>query len=126
MTRSSKGGWTDPNAQGLNSPFASLRSIAPEPVATPPAAAPPVSASRPAPRRAVVRCERKGRGGKTVTVISHTGLDPHALSDWCARMRKALGVGGAIEGEDIVLQGDLRERTTDWLKAAGIERVTNG
>jgi translation initiation factor 1 len=78
------------------------------------------------PARAVVRMERKGRGGKEVTVVDKLGLRPAELEDWCRALKQALGCGGAVDGELIVLQGDLRARLPAVLTARGVEKVTIG
>jgi translation initiation factor 1 len=62
------------------------------------------------PARAVVRLERKGRRGKEATVI----------------VKQALGCGGTVEGDTIVLQGDLRQRLAPVLEQRGVGRVTIG
>jgi translation initiation factor 1 len=74
--------------------------------------------------RAVVRLERKQRGGKEVTVIEKLGLPPKELERWCRDLKQALGCGGSIEGDTIVLQGDLRPRVATVLSARGVGRVT--
>lgn len=79
-----------------------------------------------APGRAVVRMERKGRGGKEVTVIDKLGLKPAELEQWCRDLKQALGCGGAVDGELIVLQGDLRTRVPAVLTQKGIVKVTIG
>lgn len=78
------------------------------------------------PPRAVVRMERKGRGGKEVTVIDKLGLKPSELERWCRDLKQALGCGGAVDGELIVLQGDLRTRAPAVLTAKGVVKVTVG
>jgi translation initiation factor 1 len=78
------------------------------------------------PARAVVRMERKGRGGKEVTVIDKLGLRPAELEAWCRDLKHALGCGGAVDGELIVLQGDLRARVPAVLTARGVAKVTLG
>lgn len=78
------------------------------------------------PARAVVRMERKGRGGKEVTVVDKLGLRPTALEAWCKDLKQALGCGGAVDGELIVLQGDLRTRVPAVLTAKGVAKVTIG
>jgi translation initiation factor 1 len=88
-----------------------------------PAAAPPAPR---APARAVVRMERKGRGGKEVTVVDKLGLPPVELERWCRELKQALGCGGSVDGELIVLQGDLRPRIGAVLEARGVGRVTIG
>jgi len=86
--------------------------------------APPVAPKPPA--RAVVRMERKGRGGKEVTVVDKLGLRALELEAWCKDLKQALGCGGAVDGELIVLQGDLRARLPAVLTAKGVAKVTIG
>ena len=86
--------------------------------------APPVVAKPPG--RAVVRMERKGRGGKEVTVVDKLGLRALELEAWCKDLKQALGCGGAVDGELIVLQGDLRARLPAVLTAKGVAKVTIG
>ncbi|MBC7976816.1 MAG: translation initiation factor [Myxococcales bacterium] len=78
------------------------------------------------PPRAVVRMERKGRGGKEVTVVDKLGLRPAELEVWCKDLKQALGCGGVVDGELIVLQGDLRTRVPAVLTAKGVGKVTIG
>lgn len=129
-----KGSWTDGDATGDN-PFAALaklREVLPEaPTAKPaPATAPtaaPTSAKKPTgPARAVVRIERKGRGGKDATIIAHLGLTAPELELWTKALKAQLGCGGAVEGDEIVLQGDLRKRVGPLLEARGVRKVTIG
>ncbi len=76
------------------------------------------------PARAVVRYERKGRGGKEVTVVEHLGLNNLELEKWTKELKQALGVGGHLEGSVIVLQGDCRPRLEAALLARGVRKVT--
>lgn len=76
------------------------------------------------PARAVVRLERKQRRGKEVTVVEKLGLAPTALEAWCRDLKQALGCGGAVEDDTIVLQGDLRARIGDVLSKKGVAKVT--
>jgi translation initiation factor 1 len=93
---------------------------APEPAPVP-ATKPP---GKPPPARAVVRMERAGRGGKTVTVVEKLGLPPRDLEAWLGELKRALGCGGVIEGGALVLQGDTRERAGAWLEKRGVKKVT--
>jgi translation initiation factor 1 len=74
----------------------------------------------------VVRMERKGRGGKEVTVVDKLGLRPAELEEWCRALKAALGCGGAVDGDLILLQGDLRARVPAVLTARGVAKVTVG
>jgi len=82
--------------------------------------------SQKSPARAVVRLSRKGRGGKDATLVEKLGLEGDALERWCRELKAALGCGGVVEGENLVLQGDQRERLTALLEARGVCRVTMG
>jgi translation initiation factor 1 len=110
-----------------DSPFASLEALRDRvpPGAAPTRATAPAAAPR-APARAVVRMERKQRGGKEVTVVDKLGLSPDELARWCRELKQALGCGGAVDGDTIVLQGDLRRRLPELLAARGVGRVTVG
>jgi translation initiation factor 1 len=109
-------------------PFAELEKLR---ASLPPGPEPPPAKAPPSPRvasRAVVRMERKGRGGKEVTVIAlacpdKIGLPPAELGRWCRELKHALGCG-AVDGDLIVLQGDLRPRIGPLLEARGVGRVT--
>jgi translation initiation factor 1 len=101
-----------------------------EPANAPPAAPagpsdPPRAApAKPGPARAVVRFEKKGRGGKAVTVVEKLDLGPAELARWLGDLKRALGCGGAVEGDALVLQGDARERVGRLLEARGVRKVT--
>ena len=86
--------------------------------------APAKPAGKPPPARAVVRMERAGRGGRTVTVVEKLELRPAELETWLGDLKRALGCGGVVEGAALVLQGDTRERVGAWLTARGVKKVT--
>ena len=131
---SKKGAWTDKGA--ADSPFAglaALRDALPETAAGPASegaarSAPgaPAKAAPKGPAKAVVRLERKGRGGKDVTIISQLALSPAELETWLKALKGQLGCGGAIEGDELVLQGDLRKRVGPMLEARGVRKVVVG
>jgi translation initiation factor 1 len=109
---------------GPNNPFGALAGLRDQlPPGSPPATA---DVSRTGPARAVVRLERKGRGGKEVTVVSHLALAPADLEAWLKALKNGLGCGGQVEGDLLVLQGDQRDRVVALLEARGVGRVTVG
>lgn len=61
----------------------------------------------------VVRIEKKGRGGKMVTVISRLPIDQKLLLELCAHLKRKLGSGGTSYLENaegvIEIQGDWRD-----------------
>ena len=71
--------------------------------------------------KVVVRRTRKGRGGHSVTLVQGVvgGHGPLATL-----LKKQLGVGARVEGEDVVLQGDQVERVARWLEGQeGVRKV---
>ncbi|MFV8751511.1 translation initiation factor [Nannocystaceae bacterium ST9] len=122
-----------PPSEALTSnPFAGLAALRDElPVGEAPIASgeprePEPSAAPRGPARAIVRYQRKGRGGKEATIVEQLGLAPAQLDEWCREFKRALGCGGAVEGELLVLGGDQRARLPGLLEAKGVRRVTLG
>ena len=76
-------------------------------------------------RTLVVRREKKGRGGKTVTVVEGWAAEAE-LEPLARRMARALGCGGGTEGEAVILQGDQTDRAARWLEGEGADRVVKG
>ena len=101
--------------------LASLRGALPLQERPEPRSAPPKG-----PPRAVVRYERKGRGGKEATVVEQLALSPRQRAEWLLALKQALGCGGMLEGEALVLQGDQRTRVRAWLEARGVSRISVG
>jgi len=93
--------------------------------ATPAPAAPaPVTTGGRSIPRAVVRIERTGRGGKEVTVVEQLDLQPTERDRWLKALKAALGCGGVVEGNALVLQGDHRDRLPAILTARGVRKTT--
>lgn len=116
-------------AKGTNaSPFAALETMRASLPKGPdaPARLADKAPEKKGPARAVVRMERKGRGGKEATIIEKLDLPAAQLEIWCKELKQALGCGGSVEGDTILLQGDLRQRLPSVLEAKGVGRVTVG
>jgi translation initiation factor 1 len=107
----------------FHNPFGALRDKLGDLPAGP---APAPSAPSKGPARAVVRMERKGRGGKEITAIEQLDLRPRELEAWLKDLKAALGCGGAVEGAALVLQGDQRKRLPELLAARGVRKITVG
>ena len=106
-----------------DNPFAALSALKDKlPAGPAPKTAAPVE--KPGPARAVVRMERKGRGGKEVTIVDKLGVAPADLERWAKELKQALGTGGAVDGDLIVLQGDVRPRVAALLEQRGVKKVT--
>jgi translation initiation factor 1 len=57
-------------------------------------------------------------------VIEKLALAPEVLALWCKELKSALGCGGLVDGDAIVLQGDLRPRLEAVLLRRGVRKVT--
>lgn len=112
-------------AKPFNEAFSSLRERLPDGY-SPPAADPTAPRAPRPPARAVVRLERKGRAGKEATIVEKLALDPAELARWADELKRALGCGGGVEGEAVVVQGDQRERVVRWLGERGVGRIVRG
>lgn len=66
-----------------------------------------------------LRRERKGRAGKTVTVISGLRLVPADLEALAKKLKAACGAGGTVKGGQIEIQGDHRQRLAEELQKLG-------
>ena len=68
---------------------------------------------------AKLRMEKKGRGGKTVTVVYDLPNNAQFLKELCGELKRACGTGGAVADGAIELQGELRDRVRDLLAKKG-------
>ena len=68
---------------------------------------------------AKLRMEKKGRGGKTVTVVYDLPQNQVFLKDLASELKRACGTGGAVAENSIEIQGDLRDRIRDVLQKKG-------
>lgn len=79
------------------------------------------SAQEAVPARVVakIRLEKKGRGGKTVSVVYELPRNDAFLKNLCQDLKRACGTGGTVHDNTIELQGDLRERIRAALVSKG-------
>jgi translation initiation factor 1 len=68
---------------------------------------------------AKLRMEKKGRGGKTVTVIYDLPRNDAFLKDLSQKLKRTCGTGGAVVDNSIELQGELRDRVRSFLQQLG-------
>jgi translation initiation factor 1 len=68
---------------------------------------------------AKLRMEKKGRGGKTVTVVDGLPRNAGFLKELSQDLKRACGTGGAVQDGAVELQGDLRDRVRAFLLKRG-------
>lgn len=66
-----------------------------------------------------IAMERKGRHGKTATIIDGFCCSEKELADVARKLKQAIGTGGAARGGEILLQGDWRSRAAELLRSYG-------
>ena len=74
--------------------------------------------------RLSLQVQRKGRGGKTVTLLQGIQAPQAALKQLARSLGRALGTGARLEDGAIVIQGDARDRVHAWLTDRGTRDIT--
>jgi translation initiation factor 1 len=70
--------------------------------------------------------EKKGRGGKTVSVITGLSGSEDDLRALAADLKRRCGTGGTIKDGVIEIQGDHRDTLVEALKARGVNAKRAG
>jgi translation initiation factor 1 len=65
----------------------------------------------------VLRLEKKGRGGKAVTVVAGLPRNAAFLASLASELKRACGTGGTATGDAVEIQGDQREKLRPFLAA---------
>jgi translation initiation factor 1 len=70
--------------------------------------------------------DRKGRGGKVVTVIRDLQLSAEDLTELGKQLKKKCGAGGTVKEGNIEIQGDHREQVAAELTRLGYKAKLAG
>ena len=68
-----------------------------------------------------VLIEKKGRGGKTATIIEGFEISDEEIDDIAHTLKKNLGTGGSARGGEILIQGDRKADVVRLLKEMGFK-----
>lgn len=74
----------------------------------------------------IVGLERKGRKGKSVTVIKGVLSPQTGKRALLKHLKQAAGSGGALKGDILEVQGDLRDRVVELLEELGYRARRSG
>jgi translation initiation factor 1 len=77
-------------------------------------------------QKVTVRIDRKGRGGKTVTVIDGLRIPRGEREELLRQLKAELGTGGTIKGASLEIQGDHRDMVMSALKGMGLAPKFSG
>lgn len=104
-----------------------------DPTPEPEAATPALPANPAAPLRTrqqnipvLVALERKGRGGKSVSVIKQVMSPPQGKQALLKLLKTRLGTGGTLKDDEIEIQGDHRDAIVAVLKELGYQAKKAG
>lgn len=76
----------------------------------------------PAQQKLKIKLDKKHRGGKMVTLLENfigTKADKEAIGK---QLKTACGTGGSVKDDEILVQGDNREKILQWLLKNGYKQ----
>ncbi|MFB8791605.1 MAG: translation initiation factor [Potamolinea sp.] len=73
-----------------------------------------------------VQASRKGRGGKTVTVISGFQVKPETLAKLLKQLKNQCGTGGTAKENTLEIQGDHTQKLVEILIGLGYKAKISG
>ncbi len=80
----------------------------------------------PAQQNLRVQASRKGRGGKTVTVVTGFESRPETLMALLKQLKTQCGAGGAVKDNELEIQGEHRQKVLEFLIAKGYKAKISG
>ena len=82
--------------------------------------------NQPAQHAVTIRLERKGRGGKTVTVIDGLRMPRTEQDILLKELKTILGTGGTMKDASLEIQGDHRDAIMGILQKKGYKPKRSG
>ncbi|MGF1603268.1 MAG: translation initiation factor [Chloroflexi bacterium AL-N5] len=70
-------------------------------------------------QKLTVQASRKGRKGKTVTVVSGFQTSAEKLTELAKQLKSQCGSGGTLKDQSIEIQGDHSQKLAEVLKKLG-------
>jgi len=68
--------------------------------------------------------QKKGKKGKTITLIKGLGIrNEKEVKELLKKMKVYCGTGGTLIGEDIQLQGDMVNKSIEFLRNEGFQNL---
>jgi len=73
-----------------------------------------------------VQASRKGRKGKTVTLVTGFQAQPETLAELTKKLKAQCGAGGTVKDNQIEIQGDHRQTIVQALQNLGYKVKVSG
>ena len=73
-----------------------------------------------------IEASRKGRGGKTVTVISGFQEKPETLATLAKQLKAQCGTGGTVKENEIEIQGEHKQKLLEIITKLGYKAKISG
>jgi len=70
-------------------------------------------------QRLRVRLDTRQRAGKAVTLVEGFAGKKEDLEDLGKKLKAHCGTGGSVKGGEVIVQGDQRDKITQWLLKNG-------
>jgi len=70
-----------------------------------------------------VHLEKKGRGGKPVSIVKGLEMTNTMMKDIEKKLKSLCGVGGTQKNGEIIIQGDKRDKIVEYLKSRGAKDI---
>lgn len=86
----------------------------------------PIQELPPQQQKLRVEASRKGRKGKTVTVISGFQSKPETLEALVKQLKTQCGTGGTFKDNEIEIQGDHKQKIVEILTKLGYKAKISG
>jgi translation initiation factor 1 len=80
----------------------------------------------PAQQNVRIQASRKGRKGKTVTVITGFQSKPETLTALLKQLKNQCGAGGTLKDQEIEIQGDHKQKILEMLTQQGYKAKISG
>ena len=70
-----------------------------------------------------IRLDTKHRAGKAVTLIEGFTGNEEDLEDLSKKLKSFCGTGGSAKNNEIIIQGDQRDKVLQWLLKSGYKNT---
>jgi translation initiation factor 1 len=70
-----------------------------------------------------VRLDTKQRAGKAVTLVEKFVGKEEDIEDLGKKLKNFCGTGGSVKDQEIIIQGDQREKVLQWLLKNGFKQT---